>query len=786
MPAGTPIETINIKIKSNVLSAKKNFSELKTSLKSLQAIGVLQGATEDTKKAGNAAKTAAQKFKEFGNRLKEIGKSNSILKSVATKISELGRSLARIAMYRTLRTAIKEVTQGFSEGIKEVYLYSATIDGQFKRSMDTLATSAEYLKASLGAMVSPLINAIAPIVDQFVDKMVEGLNLINEVMARLNGQETFTRAIKTAKEWTGAADGATEANKKLKQSFMGIDEITTLKETTSGGSGADSDIGYNFEEVLVDKLKTDAIIDKLNTIWGIVKDIGIALVAWDIAKFLGQLGSLGGQLSKVTLAVAGAAISFDAGYDFGYKLGSTGQIDAWSLGRMLFGDALMTGALYSMFGPTGLVIGVAASLIIADISVKAGNRQAVLDNSAMYQEMLKYKEEMEQRLELALQFEAEIDLHTESAMAKIDDIEAEFAYARDLLNEAFSLSEKDNKTAIEMERLKSIAGELKSMGVQIDIDKEGRIVQTREELEKAIKTLEDFYKLEALEEAYKQAWKDRYEAIKRNKDAIEENETAQKKYDDALQHLIYTLIDGDHFTRVFADVLAGVSDLGVDTGYALQDLCDNYAFLDNEQIEAAESARGYYEALQASTKEVEASQRAVDKATDATKYFKDEIDAINGKNVAPTVDTTAIDHAITKVGELKRELQTVDTNVVSAGDDKLQRFGGPIRAFASGGFPDSGELFMAREGRKTEMVGRIGSSPAVANNDQIVAGIAGGVAHANQGVVSALYAIAEQIIRTVQSKDTNVYIDGDQMTRTVTKGQARESRMYGRSVSAVY
>jgi hypothetical protein len=47
-------------------------------------------------------------------------------------------------------------------------------------------------------------------------------------------------------------------------------------------------------------------------------------------------------------------------------------------------------------------------------------------------------------------------------------------------------------------------------------------------------------------------------------------------------------------------------------------------------------------------------------------------------------------------------------------------------AYASGGFPDTGQLFVAREAGP-ELVGRIGSSTAVVNNDQIVAAVSKGV-----------------------------------------------------------
>lgn len=49
-----------------------------------------------------------------------------------------------------------------------------------------------------------------------------------------------------------------------------------------------------------------------------------------------------------------------------------------------------------------------------------------------------------------------------------------------------------------------------------------------------------------------------------------------------------------------------------------------------------------------------------------------------------------------------------------------------LRAYAMGGMPDMGEVFVARE-RGPELVGSIGRKTAVANNDQIVSGIESGV-----------------------------------------------------------
>ena len=53
-----------------------------------------------------------------------------------------------------------------------------------------------------------------------------------------------------------------------------------------------------------------------------------------------------------------------------------------------------------------------------------------------------------------------------------------------------------------------------------------------------------------------------------------------------------------------------------------------------------------------------------------------------------------------------------------------------IRAYASGGYPDSASLFFANENGIPEMVGRIGNQTAVANNDQITTAIASAVTQA--------------------------------------------------------
>ena len=81
-----------------------------------------------------------------------------------------------------------------------------------------------------------------------------------------------------------------------------------------------------------------------------------------------------------------------------------------------------------------------------------------------------------------------------------------------------------------------------------------------------------------------------------------------------------------------------------------------------------------------------------------------------------------------------------------------------IPFFEDGGFPDEGQLFIAREAG-AEMVGAMGRRTAVANNDQIVEGISAGVSIANDGVIAAIYAL----LNAVEEKDLSVNIGDNQI-----------------------
>ena len=96
---------------------------------------------------------------------------------------------------------------------------------------------------------------------------------------------------------------------------------------------------------------------------------------------------------------------------------------------------------------------------------------------------------------------------------------------------------------------------------------------------------------------------------------------------------------------------------------------------------------------------------------------------------------------------------------------------------ANGGFVDSGQMFIAREAGP-ELVGNLGGRTAVANNQQIVEGIAAGVYEA---VVSAMNATSGR------GQSVNVYLDGRQITAAVEKRQSeRGMQLIGNQLGFAY
>ena len=123
------------------------------------------------------------------------------------------------------------------------------------------------------------------------------------------------------------------------------------------------------------------------------------------------------------------------------------------------------------------------------------------------------------------------------------------------------------------------------------------------------------------------------------------------------------------------------------------------------------------------------------------------------------------------------------SNMIASIRYAVSRYGSLGRAYqghgyASGGFPQTGEFFMARESGP-ELVGRMGSRNAVANNDQITEGIKGAVFEAMLDAFQAS-GIFEQ--KSDANKDVTLELtikaDSETLYKVVRKGKEKHDGRY--------
>lgn len=202
---------------------------------------------------------------------------------------------------------------------------------------------------------------------------------------------------------------------------------------------------------------------------------------------------------------------------------------------------------------------------------------------------------------------------------------------------------------------------------------------------------------------------------------------------------------------------------------------------------------------------------ASDKMTEVKKVFSDkwgEIKTWFDTNVAPKFTT---DFWVKKFGGLKDGFVQVVKNMLNSGITLFNKFVGWLneklsfswdavkiagkeivpagsvqlftiptipKMFANGGFPDTGQMFIAREAGP-ELVGSINGRTAVANNDQIVAAVSQGVYEAVVAAMSANRDSGEQ--------NFNVYLDGKQIYASVKKRESERGRtLMGNQLGYVY
>lgn len=680
-------------------------------------------------------------------------------------------------------------------------------------------------------------------------------------------------------------DGVSGKIKKIKKQLMGFDELNIINDPKSdsgsgsggasgGGAGLDlKPLEYDFLKGLkTDKL--DEIKKKFKEIWKVAKpllttltaifavatitkwvgaistgigtiatalyasNLGFAFSAWigGAATFTESIKYLSGTmttLQKVFLGVATAVTEFlviftivkDLTTDINNGTATTGQI----ITTIIAGVAALGAAWVAfsvVFNSTGvgaiitLVVGLGAAVAGVVSSLKEAGEKAyeASEDFVIMQTSIDTTTAIVDRC-------AESVNGMKSAVDALNTVSTDYALAKHLTNEIFDLNEKAQLSQYELAQIKTKVDVLNGLnidGLHLAIDETtGRVIQTREETEKLIASLEKEAKMEALRDVLVESYKAQYQAIADNATASKEFEMAQEalnkteeklnetsifsikkraelkaqleKQTEALESAKTAMTESDKVynnatstiedvTEKYAELALGQTEVVETTKKAAQEIANAAT---GANTNAANVVKGAAKGIEDNAKQYTGALR--DMAEFGNKEFALAIDSHSpakvyigfSKNIVlglikgiddnkPSIlnKMTSLAKEMGRAFENAFSLKSIGLSVsystwVSAEKKKVyEALGLPgfpylnWYTYANGGFPDMGEMFIARESGP-ELVGTIGNKTAVANNDQIISGIENGVYRAMMAA-NATRQGGTQTIRIINEIDGDV------------------------------
>lgn len=223
-------------------------------------------------------------------------------------------------------------------------------------------------------------------------------------------------------------------------------------------------------------------------------------------------------------------------------------------------------------------------------------------------------------------------------------------------------------------------------------DKKSRI----DKINKEIKALQDKYS-----DGFQKATQADIDKLAELRAELERMSKASMDMEAMKQNLLLQDIKSGNMPLSKANVEQFISDLPKQQKEAMDAARDNYVTM----LALAEAAGGKDKgALEAEAKK--AYDAAIISIQNNTKHIVNAI--------------------VSKLQNSRNELGFWDFGAKGDLDDMIEQLKSVTKTYASGGFPNMGQMFIAREAGP-ELVGTIGGRTAVANNDQIVSAVSSGV-----------------------------------------------------------
>ena len=668
------------------------------------------------------AKIAANKIKNLIDK-SAIGSVQRLAKAFKTLTSSIGR----IAFYRVIRSAIKYVTDAIKEGATNAYWFAreyGDATAYIADAFDNLSSKQFKMSNQLGAAWATMIAAIEPILIRLINLVTKAADAVTQLFALLSGKGTYMKATDYTKQWADAASGAAGAAKEWKNQLMGFDEINRLEDQNSGSGGGGSstpDYSNMFEEVPVSDF---------------FKEVKAAFENGQWAE-LGQI--IGNKFNEII-----NSIKWD---EYGEKLGNGLQA----------------------------IISTSYNFLKTANFVDLGSGIATFINNAIDQVNFEEAGRLAMRLHTALWdiiYGAVITLNWSELAGKLSD------YIIGALTElATWLSGLDPQ---------AIAQAIRDFfnGIKRDEIAEAFKTVVKEAFYLALDIVDELFPdglLPTLAKGVADFVTKIFEALS-DSDFQAAHNILSYKLDKAVFGEKWANFVWGHGDYAGSEIIQGMIN-GVDVGttefenalkYDIGNNVNDVMWDVESDLSKAEDAFGEF-----STNSSGALSDVVPTVEDldAALYnmYLDGSSSVNSLDSMVCTHSWSMTDALHAVAQSAADAWSWLTNLSNIGEINLrtnQALGYDVylQGFAAGGFPEDG-LFLANHG---EMVGQFSNGrTAVANNEQITAGIADAVYDA------FMAAFSQTGNGSGNSQPVNIYLDGRQIAQSTTKYQNQFARASG-------
>ena len=291
------LDSVN-KVQMSIRKAKNINSDVSNTKESVRALPQVESYTKLNKSTKFKVSTDAVDNTPIIDSKPIVDQSPQIIKTTESikkmgeqaaktkvKMNMFTKSLVRIVMYRLIRTALKAIINTIKKGLSDL----ATFDRATTETIAGLQADYQYFADSLAAIISPMLQAISPVVDKVTEALVAMNNQFAKLFANLAGNNYFNSATKSVEAFTRALLAA-------KTQATGIDELNILTTNTASKFDEVSSTMTVLEEV---KTTLAAIGLALLPIFAILLKFKGLAVAFNVTGILGIIIAISVVLYEV-------------------------------------------------------------------------------------------------------------------------------------------------------------------------------------------------------------------------------------------------------------------------------------------------------------------------------------------------------------------------------------------------------------------------------------------------------------------------------------------------------